>query len=186
MEFRGKIKEVTKDILTGRLNITFESASDTSILNEMNALKEMDALSIKVAKWRQKRSRDANALLWVCLDKMACVLRTDKWSVYLMMLKRYGKFTYIVVKENAVDAMKLQWRECEVVGDYEVNGQKAVQMLCYFGSSTYDTTEFSRLLDGVISEMKEMGLPTPTSEEMKQSLEAWEKKNNETKGFKRT
>jgi hypothetical protein len=178
MEFRGKIKEVTKDILTGRLNITFESASDTSILNEMNALKEMDDLTIKVSKWRRKRSTDANALLWKCLDDIAKAMNPpcDKWDVYLLMLKRYGKFTYIVVKENAVEAMKLQWRECEVVGDYEVNGQKAVQMLCYFGSSVYDVSEFSKLLDGVISEMKEMGLPTPTSEEMKQSLKMWEEK----------
>ena len=182
MEFRGRIKEVTKDILTGRLNITFESASDTSILNEMNALKEISDLVIKVAKWRRKRSTDANALLWKCLDDIAKAMNPpcDKWDVYLLMLKRYGKFTYIVVKENAVDAMRLYWRESEVVGDYDVNGQKAVQMLCYYGSSKYDTAEFSKLLDGVISEMKEMGLPTPTSEEMKQSLEAWEKRHEKT------
>lgn len=178
MDFKGTIKNITKDILTGRLNITFEVASDAHILNELNDLKEMDALSVKVAKWRRKRSTDANALLWKCLDDIAKAMRPpcDKWDVYLLMLKRYGKFTYIVVKENAVEAMKLQWRECEVVGDYEVNGQKAVQMLCYFGSSTYDTAEFSHLLEGVISEMEEMKLPTPPSSEMRRSLEAWEEK----------
>ena len=177
MDFKGTIKNITKDILTGRLNITFEVASDAHILNELNDLKEMDALSVKVAKWRRKRSKDANALLWVCLDDIAKALRTDKWSVYLMMLKRYGKFSYILVHENAVEDIKKQWREIEVVGDYEVNGQKSVQLLCYFGSSCYDTAQFSRLLDGVISEMKEMGLPTPPSEEMRRSLEAWEEKH---------
>ena len=179
MEFIGRIKEVTKDILTGHLNITFESASDTANLNELNELKEIDTLLIKVEKWRRKRSRDANALLWKCLDDIAKAMNppSDKWDIYLLMLKRYGKFTYIVVKENAVEAMKRQWRECEVVGDYEVNGQKAVQMLCYFGSSVYDVSEFSKLLDGVISEMKEMGLDTPTSEEMKRSLEMWEERH---------
>jgi hypothetical protein len=34
------------------------------------------------------------------------------------------------------------------------------------------------LLDGVISEMKEMGLDTPTSEDMKRSLEQWERMQN--------
>ena len=71
--------------------------------------------------------------------------------------------------------MKKQRRECEVIGEVDINGQKAVQMLCYFGSSTYDTKEFSRLLDGVISEMQEMGLETPTSEDMRRALEQWEK-----------
>lgn len=179
MEFRGRIKEVTKDILTGRLNITFETASDAPILNELNALKEIADLVVNVAKWRRKRSTDANALLWKCLDDIAKAMKPpcDKWDVYLLMLKRYGKFTYIVVKENAVEAMKRQWRECEVVGDYDVNGQKAVQMLCYFGSSSYNTEEFSRLLDGVISEMVEMELDTPPTQEMKRLLEAWEKKH---------
>ena len=92
------------------------------------------------------------------------------------MLKRYGKYTYIVVKETAVDRMKQQWRECEVVGEITVNGEKAVQMLCYFGSSLYDTKEFSVLLDGVISEMQEMGLETPTGRDMQRALDMREKR----------
>jgi hypothetical protein len=71
--------------------------------------------------------------------------------------------------------VRAQWRECEVIGEVNINGQKAVQMLCYFGSSTYDTKEFGRLLDGVISEMQEMGLETPASEDMRRALEQWEK-----------
>ena len=71
--------------------------------------------------------------------------------------------------------LKRQWRECEEVGLVKVGEQTAVQMLCYYGSSTYDTKQFSRLLDGVISEMEEIGIETPTSEQMRRSLEQWEK-----------
>lgn len=175
METTGILTEVTMDIMTRKLNVTFQI--DTQPFDDLNELKELESLDITVKKHRKKRSLDANALLWVCLGKIAVALKTDKWDVYLMMLKRYGKYTYICVKENVVDAMKLQWRECEVVGDIEINGKKAVQMLCYFGSSTYDTAEFSHLLEGVISEMKEMGLETPTSEDMRRSLELWEKQH---------
>ena len=106
---------------------------------------------------------------------MAEKLRTDKWELYLRMLKQYGQYTYICVKPNVVDAMKAQWRECEVVGDIDINGQKAVQMLCYFGSSTYDSKQFSVLLDGVIYEMKELGLTPPTPKELRRVIEQWEK-----------
>ena len=99
----------------------------------------------------------------------------DKWDVYLMMLKRYGKFTYICVKPNVVDAMKKQWRESEVIGHVDINGQDSVQMLCYFGSHTYDTKEFAVLLDGIISEMQEMGLQTPRERELERALERWER-----------
>ena len=51
-----------------------------------------------------------------------------------------------------------------------------VQMLCFFGSSTYDSAEFSRLLNGVISEMQDMHLEVPASAEMKAILASLEKK----------
>ena len=120
---------------------------------------------------KEKRSVNANALLWKMLGEIATALRTDKWSVYLTMLKRYGTYTYICVKPKAVEAVKKQWRECEVIGDITINGDPAVQMLCYYGSSTMNTKEFSVLLDGVISEMKEMGLETPADRDLQRAIE---------------
>lgn len=183
MECTGNITNITTDWQTGKFNVTF-ALNESSAINEIAKLKDCEKVAIKMTKHRKKRSLDANALLWLCLGKIAEALRADKWDVYLQMLKRYGKFTYICVKPNVVDAMKLQWRECEVVGEVNINGQKAVQMLCYFGSSTYNTQEFSVLLDGVISEMKEMGIEAPASEDMKRSLEQWEKMQNENSSSK--
>ena len=179
MEFTGELVQITKDFATGKWQAIFT-------INEPNAVNGLDKLkntllTVKAAKFRRKRSLDANAMMWACLKEIADAINADKWDIYLRMLKRYGKFTYIVVKENAVEAMKKQWRECEVVGDYEVNGQKAVQMLCYFGSSTYDTKEFAKLLDGIVSEMKEMGLQPPPSKKMQIALENWEKERENEK-----
>ena len=174
METTGKLLNATRDIMTGKLNITFQIESFS--VDEINALHQTEeVLDIVVRKHKKKRSLDANGLLWHCIGQIASTLRTDKWEVYLQMLRRYGQFTYICVKPKMVDAVKLQWRECEVVGEVDINGQKAVQMLVYFGSSTYNTQEFSVLLDGVISEMKEIGLQPPASEEMRRALEQWEK-----------
>lgn len=174
MECTGKILNITKDYMSGQLQITF-AINEPSAAQAVNDIKGCDKLSIKAVRFREKRSLDANALLWLCLGKIADALRADKWDIYLQMLKRYGKYTHICVKPHVVDAVKAQWRECEEIGEVNINGQNAVQMLCYFGSSTYDTKEFSRLLDGVISEMQEMGLDTPTSEDMRRALEQWEK-----------
>lgn len=172
MKFKGKLVGVSRDFITKKLNISFETSED--ITSDIDNLKDLD-LSIEAKKFTKKRSLDANALLWSCIGEIAAVLRSDKWSVYLEMLKRYGKYTYILVKPHVVDAMRTQWRETEVIGEVEVNGQKSVQMLCYFGSSTYDSREFSILLDGVISEMKELGLQPPASRELRQAIEKWEK-----------
>lgn len=176
MEVTGELKEVSRDWKTNKIVVSFainENLSQETLDNISNC-----KLAIEAKKWREKRSLDANALLWVCLDKIAKAMTppADKWDIYLLMLKRYGKFTYICVKPNVVDAVKAQWRECEVVGEIEINGQKAVQMLCYFGSSLLDSKEFSDLLSGVIEEMRQMGLETPTSKEMRLAIERLEKR----------
>lgn len=122
---------------------------------------------------RGKRSLDANGMLWACLQEIATAVRSDKWSIYLQMLKRYGRFDYVIVKKKAVEMMKRQWRELEEVGEIDIHGEKAVQLLCYYGSSTYDRKEFSVLLDGVISEMKEIGLTPPPDRQTRELLEKW-------------
>ena len=173
MEFTGKIKGISNDFVSGETLITFSVTEKHTVLPEYEKLKGCEKLRVKAMQYRNRRSLDANAYLWVQFQKMAEVLRSDKWSIYLQMLKRYGQFTYIVVKPAAVDAIKKQWRECEEVGEVDVNGTKAVQMLCYYGSSTYDTKEFSVLLDGVVNECEELGIDTISPEEIRIMKERW-------------
>lgn len=178
MNTTGKLVSLSRDIASKKLMVSF--IIDTEPVDDLNALAQIEKIDIKAERHKKRRSLDANGMLWACLSDIANAMipPADKWDVYLLMLKRYGKFTYICVKPNVVEAVKAQWRECEVIGEVDINGQKAVQMLCYFGSSTYDTEEFSRLLDGVVSEMKEMGLAIPPSEEMRRAIELWEKRKN--------
>lgn len=169
MEFKGNIENITRD-LKGAYNVTITTESNISSLSEIKD----ELLDVEIKKHRKKRSLNANGLLWACLSEIAKVLRTDTWSVYLQMLKRYGTYTYICVKPDAVEGVKKQWRECEEIGDIDINGQKATQLLCYYGSSSYNTQEFSVLLNGVFAEMKEMGLTTPDEEKLERALEQWE------------
>lgn len=172
MELTARLESVAWDRRKKEARITLVSDSIP------NGLEEMDGeLTVTLKPYKRKRSKDANAMLWACIGEIAKAVNEDPWKVYLRLLKRYGKFTYIVVKENVVDAVKAQWRETEVVGQAEIGGQKAVQMICFFGSHTYDTAEFSKLLDGTISEMREMGLETPPSKEMQRALEVWNEKH---------
>ena len=163
------------DVTTGKWLLTFETVELPDIFDKT---RDKD-LNIEIKQHRNHRSKDANALLWECIGRLAMALRADKWDIYLLILKRYGQYTYIVVPPNAVEMVARQWRECEVIGDININGRDGVQMLCYYGSSTYDTKQFSVLLDGVISEMKEIGLTAPTSEDMRRSIEEWEKMHGE-------
>lgn len=131
-------------------------------------------LDITIDKHRNHRSVNANKLLWECIRRIAMETGRDKWTEYLELLRDYGKYTYLVAKPEAVEAVKRQWRETEVLGKISVNGTEAVQMLCYFGSSTYNTKEFAALLDGAINQMRCLGLDVPPSGDVKRALDRWE------------
>lgn len=169
MESRGRLKSASKDFLSGKTLLTLEVDAHVN-------LKEMEGdLRITTKKWRERRSKDANALFWACVGEISQLLHVDKWEVYLGLLKSYGKYSYVIVPENAVGRMKEMWRETEVVGDINVNGRKAVQMLCYYGSSTYDTSDMSHLIEGTMHEMDNLELPRPDGGEIRRALAEWER-----------
>jgi hypothetical protein len=125
------------------------------------------ALDVEIKPHRERRSLDANGMMWAVLQQMAEVLHTSKEEVYLQMLKKYGgKFAYIVVQPEAVETLKSVWREVEEVGKGEINGKECIQLLCYYGSSTYNTKEFSVLLDGILSDAEEIGIQVISQAEM--------------------
>lgn len=132
-------------------------------------------LSIEVKRWRERRSLDANAYLWVLLQKMAEVLHSSKDEMYLEMLDKYGQFTFIIVRPDAVERMAQNWRTVRVLGEVGVDGQCGVQMQCFYGSSTYDTREMAVLIDGVVSECKELGIETLPPDELAAMKDAWAK-----------
>lgn len=173
MNFTGRITGISRDYKTANPIISLEVNES---LHGIEDLQDKN-LSIKLTKYREKRSLDANALLWHCLGKIAKTFTPprDKWEIYLESLKKYGKYSYILMDERAVESFKRLWRETEVVGDVDVNGRKAVQLLCYYGSSTYNTKEFSVLLDGVIEDMKDLGLQPPIPRDVQTALEEWER-----------
>lgn len=123
---------------------------------------------------REKRSLDANAYAWVLMQKIAEAIHTDKWSVYLMMLERYSPvFTHIIVRPEAVERVKGEWRTVKVLGPIQVNGSSGIQLQCYFGSSTFDSKEMASFIDGIVSECKEMGIETLPPDEIERMRREW-------------
>lgn len=173
MKFTGKILDVSMSV-NGNVNITLNINEKADMLKLYEELRD-SKLSVDIKKFRKKRSLDANALLWACIGEIAHKINADKWDIYLQMLRRYGQYTYILVPPAAVERTRREWRECEVLNEVNVNGKKAVQMLCYFGSHLYDSKEFSLLLDGVVSEMIELGIQPPPSGDMRRSIEQLER-----------
>ena len=167
-------KDIRMNVTTKGTEITLTTDDrriDISRLQEATAKGKQ--LSVEIKQYRKRRSLNANAYLWVLLGKMAEVLRTSKDELYLMMLERYGVYTHIIVKPHVVEQVKAQWRTVRELGEVIVNGQKGIQLQCYFGSSTYDTKQMSVLIDGVVSECQELGIDTLPPDEIQMMKNRW-------------
>lgn len=145
----------------------------------VEAVANNKVLDAEIKVHRERRSLDANAYMWVLLSKLADALHTTKDELYLIMLERYGVFTHVVVKPEVVERVKQEWRTVRELGEVTINGKTGIQLQCYFGSSTYDTKEMSRLIDGVVSECKEVDIETLTPRELSVLKQDWGKQVNE-------
>lgn len=148
-----------------------------NIQSDIEALKNIIAngkeLSVEIKQYRQKRSLDSNAYMWLLLNEMASILKTTKDELYLQVLDRYGVFTHLIVKKNVVDRVKAEWKAVRELGKVNINGKEGVQLQVFFGSSTYDTKEMSRLIEGVVQEAKDLGINTVTTRELEIMKNAW-------------
>ena len=164
MKTQGRVTGIQVPFRSEKAVISFEVTADPADVERYKD-KELD---ITIVRHSKKRGLAANAMLWACLGEIAAAARTDNWSAYLYMLERYGKYSTVLIKAEALPDLRRVWRETRVVGERE---DGMVEVLCFYGSSTYTTEEFSRLLDGVVSDMKELGLTPPPSREMQAALE---------------
>ena len=125
----------------------------------------------QVEEYKEKRSLSANAYLWVLVGKIADVLRTSKDEVYVEMLKRYGQGDYVSVRSD-INVNGL-FKYYEERGQSEVNGKQFTHYMVYRGSSEYDTREMSVLIDGVVSEAKELDIETLPPQQIARLQEEW-------------
>lgn len=176
MELSGRVKGLVKDFVSGKWQITFEIDEEAVLKAEYDKVAKLDRLLIKVSKWRQKRSLDANAYAWVLMTKIGNVMNISKDEVYEQMLQRYGTIYqddegYVVATFPAkVDISKIEghWMLYKDSGKF-----KAYLMIK--GSSQYDTKEMSSFIDGIVSEAKELGIETLTPDELERMKLEWQR-----------
>lgn len=162
---RGKILAFHA-LSSSSVAVTLEVAATPK---KMETLKDKP-LEITFEEWSDKRSLRANRFFWACVGDIANAMHEDKDRIYKDLLRHYGQFDMIQIPKDSLRLLKAQWRDVEVVGDL---GDR-IDVLCYYGSHTYNRKEFARLLDGMKDMMRDAGLEPPPDEEMKAVLERME------------
>ena len=171
-ELNGAIKDLNIDYKTGKAILTLAVNQKQSAMNCYDELNGADRLSIKIDKYREKRSLNANAYAWKLLTEIGNVLRISKEDVYFKMLKRYGQSELISVKAHIPITEYVKY--CEEAGESTLNGTLFKHYRVYKGSSDFDKREMAIFIDGIVQEAKEQGIDTRTPDEIAQLKSLWD------------
>ena len=170
MEVSGTIASLTRTpdgSALIKVRVPAWQASDEA-MNSLTRLQRYE-VDVKIRRHRDRRSLDANALCWKCIDSLAAILRIPSEDVYLKALDDYGSHVYLTAVPEAEEKLRRIYRVVRKTG--ESNGMASFR--CTLGSSKYDTEEMSVLLDGIISECREQGGFVPPEKEIRTGLEIW-------------
>lgn len=144
-------------------------------------LKQKDRLyDLEVKEHREKRSLDANAYAWVMMDKLAEATHIPKEDIYREAIRNIGGNTETVcVKAAAADKLRESWGRNGLGWLTEEAPSKlpgCTNVILYYGSSTYDTKQMSRLIDNLVSDCKALGIETLPPERLASMTQEWGEK----------
>ena len=169
-DLTGKITAVSFSYDTGKPQITLEVNEKQDALRLADELRG-DKLAVRIDKWKEKRSLNANNFAWAIISQIGNATRQSKEDVYFLMLKRYGQSEMVSVLSHV--PAKEYFKYCEEAGESTLNGKDFTHYRVYKGSSEFTTAEMSIFIDGIVGEAKELGIPTDTPEQIARMKALW-------------
>ena len=141
-----------------------------------NIFKLEDNKQYEVKEHKEKRSLDANAYCWVLLGKLQDKLNIPKEYIYRDLIKNIGSYTIVPIKKEAVNKFCESWNRNGLGWITDTTPSKLdgfTNVIAYYGSSSYNTSEMSRLIDLIIQECKLQDIETMTPKELSVLKENW-------------
>lgn len=150
-------------------------AAAGKLINEMQGRK----YQAEFKPYRQKRSLDANAYFWVLCGKLAAKIGLPPEEIYREYIRDIGdNYQIVPIRNDAVDQWIKAWRAhgigwiCDNLGPSKIDGY--TNIICYYGSSVYDTAQMSRLINLLVEDCKAQGIETKTPDEIQRMVSLWD------------
>ncbi len=118
----------------------------------------------EIKEFKSHRTLSQNAYVWKLINEIANKVNKSKEEVYLQMLKDYGQSEMVSILSTVNPSGYFKYYE--EIGTGIVNGKEFTHYRIYKGSSEFTTLEMKYLLDGVIQEAEQLGIPTLTEEQI--------------------
>lgn len=143
------------------------------------ATKKEKKYTADIKEWRERRSLDANAYMWVLVGKLSGKLGLPPEEIYRAAIRDVGdNYEVMPVRNDALERWKTIWQSnglgwlCEEIGPSKIDGYTNVRN--FYGSSAYDRAQMGRLIDNIVQDCKAQGIETLTPAELARLTEEWQ------------
>lgn len=163
-----------RDFKTKKWIMAFESDEQPV---DYDRLKDKD-VRMELKEYREKRSLNANAYFHVLVEKIAEKQGLTHSEVHNQLIADYGcmdeDIKNIILDDSIpylrLDTIHLRPTDATKILD---NGKLYRVYIVMRGSHTYDTKEMARLIDGTVSEAKELNIETLPPNELERMKQQW-------------
>jgi len=122
-------------------------------------------VNVDIKLFKVKRSGAANRYMWVLVDKIAEEMHITTTEVYRDAVKDVGGVSDVFsMIDAAVDRFCANW-EAQGLGWQTERipiGDGHTDVIAYYGSSTFDRGQMTRLIENLIFTAEELGIDTDT------------------------
>ena len=175
MKIVGRLIEIGFS-LGGNPRLTIETKDKNTLLAGFDELHEHEVV-VEVKRYSPRRSLDANGFYWLLCGKLAEKTGVGMAEIYRSHVRNIGgNYEVYCGKTEAVEKLIKAWEKNGLGWIAETTPSKlegCTNAILYYGSSTYDSRQMSRLIDQMVQDCKEQGIQTETPAEIARMCEAW-------------
>ena len=173
--------KIELELDTAKVQFVISRKDAYDILDMFEGLKLGEEYDISIKKRNGRRSLNANAYHWVLCEQIARKLRTSKYQVHNQLLCDYGtdwldedgKHIFLLMKDDDkyLRSETMHYRPTSATEDRK--GVLYRWFILLLPSHLMDTAQMAALIDGTVSDAKELGINTQTPDEIERMKALW-------------
>lgn len=136
----------------------------------------------EVKEVKKKRSVNANNYFWKLLQELCELQDLDAIEEYKKRVKELAIFRRFRIETKDVKTFEIMWQDkgiawfCEIADTEYISNVEFKIINAYYGSSSFNFKQMSRLIDGVVQDCKAVGIETKSEAEICSLLKEWDKR----------
>lgn len=161
--------------------ISFKKTDCIKVIAEtasyIDSLEDEKQYIMTIKEKKNHRSLNANNYFWKLCDELAVKTGIAKTELYRGYIKEIGgNSDTVCVIDKAVDKLREGWQHNGIGWVSDTMPSKiegCTNVILYYGSSTYDSKQMSRLINLIVQDCIENEIPTLEDMELERLVREW-------------